>query len=58
MTASQTMVEMTESDWVELKSPLSKVIDIFKRTRFAFVPIVGTAGEDNNNKPTTVGLLL
>jgi predicted transcriptional regulator len=57
MTASQIMVEMTESDWVELKSQLSKVIDIFKRTRFAFVPIVGTAGEDNNNKPTTVGAL-
>jgi CBS domain-containing protein len=57
MTASQIMVEMTDSDWVELKSPLSKVIDIFKRTRFAFVPIVGTSGEDNNNKPTTVGSL-
>jgi hypothetical protein len=35
---------------LELNSPLRKVIDIFKRTRFAFVPIISTPKEDNNDK--------
>jgi CBS domain-containing protein len=56
VTASQIMVEMTEGDCVELKSPLSQVIDIFKRTRFAFVPIISTARADNN-RPIIVGTI-
>ena len=51
------MVEMTQGDWVQLESPLSKVIDIFGRTRFAFVPVIDTIKEYNTNKPTIRGTL-
>ena len=57
VTASQIMVEMTQGDWVQLESPLSKVIDIFGRTRFAFVPVIDTIKEYNTNKPTIRGTL-
>jgi CBS domain-containing protein len=57
VTASQIMIELTESDCVELESPLSKVIDIFERTRFAFVPIISTTKEYNTNKPIIIGTL-
>ena len=57
VTASQIMVEVTQNDWVELESPLSKVIDIFGRTRFAFVPVVSTTKEYNSNKPIIIGTL-
>ena len=50
VTASQIMVEMTQSDWVELESPLSKVIDVFGRTKFAFVPVISTIKEHDTNK--------
>ena len=56
-TASQIMVEMIQRDWVELESPLSKVIDVFGRTRFAFVPVISTIKEHNTNKPVIVGTL-
>ncbi|MGA7370301.1 MAG: CBS domain-containing protein [Nitrososphaeraceae archaeon] len=55
--ASQIMVEMTQSNWVELESPLSKVIHIFERTRFAFVPVINTIEEHNINKPAIIGTL-
>lgn len=55
--ASQIMVEMTQSNWVELESPLSKVIHIFERTRFAFVPVISTIKEHNINKPAIIGTL-
>ena len=51
VTASQIMAQMTQNDWVELESPLSKVIDVFGRTRFGFVPVISTIREHNNNKP-------
>ena len=56
-TASQIMVEMTQRGWVELESPLSKVIDVFGRTRFAFVPVISTIKEHNTSKPVIVGTL-
>jgi CBS domain-containing protein len=57
VTASQIMVEVTESECVELESPLSRVIDIFERTRFAFVPIISATKEYNTNKPVIIGTL-
>lgn len=57
VTASQIMVEITQSDWVELESPLSEVIDIFRRTRFAFVPVISTTKEYNTDKPIIIGTL-
>jgi CBS domain-containing protein len=57
VTASQIMVKMTGRDCVELESPLSKVIDIFERMRFAFVPVITTTKEDNNDKPIIIGTL-
>jgi CBS domain-containing protein len=57
VTASQIMVETTQGDWVELESPLNKVVDVFGRTRFAFVPVVSTIKEHDNNKPAIIGTL-
>ena len=57
VTASQIMVEVTESDYVGLESPLSNVIDIFERTRFAFVPIISTTKGYDTNKPIIIGTL-
>jgi CBS domain-containing protein len=57
LTASQIMIEITESDCVELESPLSSIIDIFERTRFAFVPIISVTKEYNTNKPIVIGTL-
>jgi CBS domain-containing protein len=56
-TASEIMVELTESDCVQLESPLSKVISIFWRTRFAFIPIISTTKEYNTDKPIIIGTL-
>jgi CBS domain-containing protein len=57
VTASQIMIEVTESECVELESPLRSVIDIFERTRFAFVPIISITKEYNTNKPIIIGTL-
>jgi CBS domain-containing protein len=57
VTASQIMVEITQSDLVELESSLRKVIDIFQRTRFAIVPVMSTLKEDNASKPVIIGTL-
>jgi CBS domain-containing protein len=57
VTASQIMVEITGDDFVKLESPLSTVIDIFGRTRFAFVPIISTPMENNNKKPNIIATL-
>jgi CBS domain-containing protein len=57
VTASEIMVEITQSDLVDLESPLSKVIDTFRRTRFAFVPVISTTKEYNTNKPIIIGTL-
>jgi CBS domain-containing protein len=57
VTASQIMVEITQSDWVELESPLNKVIDVFGRTRFAFIPVISTIKEHDTNKPAVIGTL-
>jgi CBS domain-containing protein len=58
VTASQIMTETVESECVELDSPLSKVIDVFRRTRFGFVPIIQTERVgNNNNKPVILGTL-
>ena len=42
---------------MQLESPLSKVISIFWRTRFAFVPIISTTKEYNTGKPIIIGTL-
>ena len=57
VTASEIMVEVTQSDLVDLESPLSKVIDTFRRTRFAFVPVISTTKEYNTHKPVIIGTL-
>lgn len=57
VTASEIMVEVTQSDLVDLESPLSKVIDTFRRTRFAFVPVISTTKEHNTHKPIIIGTL-
>ena len=57
VTASEIMVEVTQSDLVDLESPLSKVIDTFRRTRFAFVPVISTTKEHNTLKPIIIGTL-
>ena len=57
VTASEIMVEVTQSDLVDLESPLSKVIDTFRRTRFAFVPVISTTKEYNTLKPIIIGTL-
>ncbi|HSF51048.1 MAG TPA: CBS domain-containing protein [Nitrososphaeraceae archaeon] len=45
--ASEIMEKITENLIIELDSPLRDVLDVFKKTRFAFIPIVETI--DNNN---------
>ena len=57
VTASQIMVEMTQSDWVELESPLSRVIDVFGKTKFAFVPVISTIKEHDTNKAAIIGTI-
>lgn len=57
VTASQIMVGITQSDLAELESSLSKVIDIFRRTRFAIVPVMNILKEDNASKPVIIGTL-
>ena len=57
VTASEIMVEVTQSYLVDLESPLSKVIDTFRRTRFAFVPVISTTKEYNTHKPVIIGTL-
>ena len=57
VTASEIMVEITQSNLVDLESPLSKVIDAFRRTRFAFVSVISTTKEYNTNKPIIIGTL-
>ena len=57
VTASEIMVEVTQSDLVDLESPLSNVIDTFRRTRFAFVPVISTTKEHNTLKPIIIGTL-
>lgn len=56
LTASEIMMKMTQSDWVELESPLTKAIEIFERTRFALVPVMSAIG-DNANKLSMIGTL-
>jgi CBS domain-containing protein len=57
ITASEIMVEVTQSDLVYLESPLSKVIDTFRRTKFAFVPVISTTKEHSTPKPIIIGTL-
>lgn len=57
LTASQIMIEMTQSDLAELESSLNKIIDIFGRTRFAIVPVMSTIKEYNVSKPAMIGTL-
>jgi CBS domain-containing protein len=55
--ASQIMVEMTQSDLTELESSLSKVLEIFGRTKFAIVPVMSPIKENNATKPAMIGIL-
>jgi CBS domain-containing protein len=57
VTASQIMIEMTQSDLAETESSLSKVIDIFGRTRLAIVPVMRSIKENNASKPAILGTL-
>lgn len=57
VTASEIMVEVTQSDLAELESLLSKVIDIFGRTKFAIVPVMSSIKENNASKPAIIGTL-
>jgi CBS domain-containing protein len=57
VTASQIMVETTQSDLAELESLLSKVIDIFGRTKFAIVPVMSSIKENNAMEPAIIGTL-
>ena len=57
VTASQIMIKMTQSDLAELESLLSKVIDIFERTKFAIVPVMNSIKENNASKPAIIGTL-
>ncbi len=57
LTASEIMMKMTQSDWVELESPLTKAIDIFERRRFALVPVMSTIKGYTANKLSMIGTL-
>jgi hypothetical protein len=43
------MEKITENLIIELDSTIRNVLDVFKKTRFAFIPIVETI-ENNNTK--------
>jgi CBS domain-containing protein len=49
LTAAEIMEVLTEDHMIELESPLSKVLDIFKKTGFAFLPIVKKINYNNLN---------
>ena len=49
LTAAEIMDVLTEDHMIELDSPLSKVLDIFKKTGFAFLPIVKKTNSNNLN---------
>ena len=56
VTASQIMIKMTQSDLMRIRILLSKVIDIFERTKFAIVPVMNSI-ENNASKPAIIGTL-
>ena len=49
LTAAEIMDVLTEEHIIESDSPLSKVLDIFKKTGFAFLPIVKKTNYNNLN---------